>query len=61
MRIDYLDWHFYSANGWDGSYPFLGTDDEWKHYYCWGTKFRECYAQVAALIDALTREGVLEA
>jgi len=51
VRIDYLDWHFYSANGWDGSYPFLGTDDEWKHYYCWGTKFRECYAQVAALMQ----------
>jgi alpha-L-arabinofuranosidase len=50
VPVDYLDWHFYAANGWDGNYPFLGTDDEWKHYYCWGTKFRECYAAVADLL-----------
>jgi hypothetical protein len=60
VRIDYLDWHFYPANGWDGSYPFLGTDDEWKHYYCWGTKFRECYAQVVELMSrAHAQEGTL--
>lgn len=48
--VDYFDWHFYPANGWDGSYPFLGTDDEWKHYYCWGTKFRECYEVTVELM-----------
>lgn len=50
VPVDYLDWHFYAANGWGGSYPFLGTDDEWKHYYCWGTKFRECYDAVVTLM-----------
>lgn len=52
VPVDYFDWHFYAANGWNGSYPFLGTDDEWKHYYCWGTKFRECYAAVVGLVKA---------
>jgi alpha-L-arabinofuranosidase len=50
VPVDYLDWHFYPANGWDGSYPFLDTDDEWKHYYCWGTKFRECYEVAVELM-----------
>lgn len=50
VDVDYFDWHSYPANGWDGNYPFLGTDDEWKHYYCWGTKFRECYDVIVKLI-----------
>ncbi len=50
VDVDYFDWHFYPANGWNGSYPFLGTEEEWKHYYCWGTKFRECYDVVVNLI-----------
>ena len=50
-RVDYFDWHFYAANGWNGDWPYLGTDDEWKHYYCWGTKFRECYTAITALIE----------
>jgi alpha-L-arabinofuranosidase len=49
VDVDYLDWHFYAANGWGGGYPYLGTDDEWKHYYCWGTKFRECYDAIVEL------------
>lgn len=51
VEVDYFDWHFYSANGWGGSWPYVDTDDEWKHYYCWGTKFRECYQQVVALME----------
>jgi alpha-L-arabinofuranosidase len=50
VRVDYFDWHFYAANGWGGNWPYLGTDDEWKHYYCWGTKFRECHQAIAKLI-----------
>ena len=50
VQVDYFDWHFYPANGWNGDWPYLGTDDEWKHYYCWGTKFRECYAAIVTLI-----------
>lgn len=50
VKVDYFDWHFYPANGWDGKYEFLGTDDEWKHLYCWGTKFRECHAVINRLI-----------
>lgn len=53
VEVDYVDWHFYAANGWGDSWPYLGTDDEWKHYYCWGTKFRECYA---AIVDLMKRE-----
>jgi len=51
VKIDYFDWHFYAANGWNGQYNFLGTDDEWKHYYCWGTKFRECHQVISKLIE----------
>lgn len=50
VKVDYFDWHFYPANGWNGKYEFLDTDDEWKHLYCWGTKFRECHAVVSRLI-----------
>lgn len=53
VDVDYFDWHFYSANGWGESWPYIGTDNEWKHYYCWGTKFRECYA---AIVDLMKRE-----
>jgi alpha-L-arabinofuranosidase len=53
VEVDYFDWHFYSANGWGDSWPYIGTDDEWKHYYCWGTKFRECYA---AIVDLMQRD-----
>ena len=49
-KVDYFDWHFYPANGWGGSWPYLGTDNEWRHYYCWATKFRECHDAVAKLI-----------
>ena len=52
VKIDYFDWHFYAANGWNGDWPYLGTDEEWKHYYCWGTKFRECYAAIIAQLQA---------
>jgi alpha-L-arabinofuranosidase len=52
VPVDYLDWHFYPANGWNGQYSYLGTEDEWKHLYCWGTKFRECHDVVARLIQA---------
>ena len=45
VPVDFLDWHFYAANGW-GTWKYVGTDVEWKHYYCWGTKFRECYAVI---------------
>ncbi|MBT7165227.1 MAG: hypothetical protein HN904_20780 [Victivallales bacterium] len=51
VKVDYFDWHFYAANGWNGDWPYLGTDNEWKHYYCWGTKFRECYRAIDALIQ----------
>jgi alpha-L-arabinofuranosidase len=51
-HVDYFDWHFYPANGWHGDWPYLGTDDEWKHYYCWGTKFRECYGAIVTLIQS---------
>jgi len=51
-----LDWHFYAANGWGGSWPYLGTDREWQHYYCWGQKFRECYASVTGLLDRECRQ-----
>ncbi len=56
VRIDYLDWHFYPANGWDGDWPYLGTDDEWKHYYCWGTKFRECHDAIVTMIRTKCRQ-----
>ncbi len=49
-HVDFFDWHFYPANGWNGDWPYIGTDDEWKHYYCWGTKFRECYGAITSLI-----------
>ena len=51
VPVDYVDWHFYAANGWNGDYPYLGTDDEWRHYYTWGTKFRECYEAVVSLLE----------
>ncbi len=51
VDVDYFDWHFYAANGWNGDWPYLGTDDEWKHYYCWGTKCRECHAAITSLIQ----------
>ena len=50
VEVDYFDWHFYSANGWGGDWPYLGTENEWKHYYCWGTKFRECCDAIVKLI-----------
>ena len=50
VKVDYFDWHFYPANGWNGKYDFLDTDDEWKHLYCWGTKFRECHEVINQLI-----------
>ncbi len=50
VKVDYFDWHFYPANGWNGNYDFLDTDDEWKHLYCWGTKFRECHEVINELI-----------
>ena len=50
VEVDYFDWHFYAANGWNGKYDFLDTDDEWKHLYCWGTKFRECHEVINKLI-----------
>lgn len=50
VEVDYFDWHFYSANGWGGNWPYLGTDDEWKHYYCWGTKFRQCHEAILKLM-----------
>ena len=50
VRVDYFDWHFYAANGWNGKYDYLDTDDEWKHLYCWGTKFRECHEVITRLI-----------
>jgi alpha-L-arabinofuranosidase len=49
-KVDYFDWHFYPANGWNGKYDYLDTDDEWKHLYCWGTKFRECHEVINKLI-----------
>ena len=54
--VDYFDWHFYAANGWNDDWPYLGTDDEWKHYYCWGTKFRECHAAITTLIRKKCRQ-----
>ncbi len=56
VDVDYFDWHFYPANGWNGKYDFLGTDDEWKHLYCWGTKFRECHEVINALIEAKCKQ-----
>ncbi len=56
VEVDYFDWHFYPANGWNGKYDFLGTDDEWKHLYCWGTKFRECHEVINALIKAKCKQ-----
>jgi len=56
VKVDYFDWHFYPANGWGGNWPYLGTDDEWKHYYCWGTKFRECYEVIVDLIRTECRQ-----
>ncbi len=50
VKIDYFDWHFYAANGWHNKWQFLGTDNEWKQYYCWGTKFRECYEVIVKLM-----------
>ena len=50
VKVDYFDWHFYAANGWNGKYEYLDTDDEWKHLYCWGTKFRECHEVINKLI-----------
>lgn len=49
VPVEFLDWHFYAANGW-GTWKYVGTDDEWKHYYCWGTKFRECYSVIVNMI-----------
>ena len=51
VDVDYFDWHVYAANGWNGKYDFLGTDDEWKHLYCWGTKFRECHEVISNMIQ----------
>ena len=56
VDVDYFDWHFYAANGWNGKYDFLGTDDEWKHLYCWGTKFRECHEVINGLIKAKCKQ-----
>ena len=50
VKVDYFDWHFFAANGWNGKYEYLDTDDEWKHLYCWGTKFRECHEVINKLI-----------
>lgn len=59
VKVDYLDWHFYAANGWGGSWPYLGTDYEWKHYYCWGSKFRECYEAIVKLMQEECRQRPL--
>lgn len=59
VDVDYFDWHFYSANGWNGNWPYLGTDNEWKHYYCWGAKFRECYDAIVKLMEAECRQRPL--
>ena len=59
VRVDYFDWHFYPANGWNGKYDFLDTDDEWKHLYCWGTKFRECHEVISQLIEKKCRQRPL--
>lgn len=63
VRVDYFDWHFYAANGWNGEWAYRGTDDEWKHYYCWGTKFRECYSVITELVrekcKQMPRPGIL--
>ena len=56
VRVDYFDWHFYAANGWNGKYDYLDTDDEWKHLYCWGTKFRECHEVISQLIRDKCRQ-----
>ena len=55
-KVDYFDWHFYPANGWNGKYDYLDTDDEWKHLYCWGTKFRECHEVINKLIREKCRQ-----
>ena len=59
VKVDYFDWHFYPANGWGGNWPYIGTDDEWKHYYCWGTKFRECYEAIVELMRKECRQEPL--
>ena len=56
VHVDYFDWHFYAANGWNGKYEYLDTDDEWKHLYCWGTKFRECHEVISRLIRDKCRQ-----
>ena len=56
VKVDYFDWHFYPANGWGGNWPYIGTDDEWKHYYCWGTKFRECHEAIVELLQKECRQ-----
>jgi alpha-L-arabinofuranosidase len=56
VKVDYFDWHFYPANGWKDRWPYQGTDDEWKHYYCWGTKFRECYQAIVAMLQKHCRQ-----
>lgn len=56
VPIDYFDWHFYAANGWDGNYEYLDTENEWKHLYCWGTKFRECHEVISRLIAEKCRQ-----
>jgi len=56
VKVDYFDWHFYPANGWNGKYNYLDTDDEWKHLYCWGTKFRECHSVINQLIREKCRQ-----
>jgi alpha-L-arabinofuranosidase len=47
VKVDYFDWHFYAANGWGGNYPYDGTEDEWKHYYCWSTSRWRSYWRTA--------------
>ena len=59
VEVDYFDWHFYAANGWGGSWPYIGTDDEWKHLYCWGTKFRECYREIVSLMERQCKQRPL--
>jgi len=56
VDVDYFDWHFYPANGWKDSWPYMGTDNEWKHYYCWGTKFRECHQAIVDLLQKHCRQ-----
>ena len=56
VEVDYFDWHFYAANGWGGSWAYIDTENEWKHYYCWGTKFRECYDAIVRLMGDECRQ-----